>query len=229
MMEDKSNTLGIFHRAFPVHLPAEPIRFMTAEVNKIVDIDRLKYQKWVSKSESSVFTYGGQAFGYGIGMEKFADDGFSETQLVLKDSPQLAEGLLIEGLVDDARMRGRHYFGIYRNCCKIIPDTDFTVRNGYSIRIGYDIRAVHWDFSDETGFGLIVEPAWTIQRSSEPGHAVSGYLGAVERELLKVHGVSGADDYVMSFVYSHAEFALPCGGKARLEDAPIMVFTEAVD
>ncbi len=228
-MEDKGKTLGIFHRAFPVQLPAEPIRFMTAEVKKVADIDRLRYQKWVSKSESSVFTYGGQAFGYGTGMEKFADDGFYETRLVLKESPQLAEGLIIEGLVDDAQRKGRHYFGIYRNCCKMIPDSDFAVRAGYKIRIGYDIRAVHWDFSDETMFGLIIEPAWILRRTSEPGHAVSGYLGAVERELLKVHGVTAADDYIMNFVYSHTDFSLPCGGRARLEDVPVTVLTEQAE
>ena len=149
--------------------------------------------------------------------------------LVLKDSPELAEGLIIEGLVDDARTRGRHYFGIYRNCCKIIPDSDFTVRNGYRIRIGYDVRAVHWDLDDEIKFGLIIEPAWTISRTTSGGQAVSGYLGAVERELLKVHGVDSTEDYTLSFVYSHAQFLLPCGGKAQLQDDPATVFTETAD
>ncbi len=228
-MEESHKTLGIFHRAFPVQLPEEPIRFMTAEVNKVADIDRLKYQKWVSKSESSVFTYGGQAFGYGIGMEKFADDGFSETRLVLKDSPQLAEGLIVEGLVDDARSRGRHYFGIYRNRSKMIPDSDFTIRNDFRIKIGYDVRAVHWDFSDEVMFGLIIEPAWTIRRREMPGQPLSGYLGGVENELLQVHGINAADDYIMNFVCTHEEFLLPCGGKARLSDAPVTVFTETID
>jgi hypothetical protein len=228
-MKENGKTLGIFHRAFPVQLPAEPIRFMTADVKKVADIDRLKYQKWVSKSESSVFTYGGQAFGYGNGMEKFADDGFSETLLVLKDSPQLAEGLIIEGLVDDARDRGRHYFGIYRNCCKIIPDSDFTVLNGYSIRIGYDVRAVHWDFADEIKFGLIIEPAWTVTLASVPGHTAGRYLGPVERELLQIHGVNPSDDYIMNFVSSRSEFLLPCGGKARVEDLPVTVLTETAE
>ncbi len=228
-MEYKSKTLGNFHRAFPVILPDEPIRFMTAEVNKVTDIDRLKYQKWVSKSESSVFTYGGRAFGYGNGMEKFADDGFHETQLVLRDSPQLAEGLIIEALVDDARTRGRHYFGIYRNSCKIIPDSDFTIRNGYRVRVGYNIKAIHWDLEEGVRFGLLIEPAWTILKSQQHGHSVSGYLGAVERELLKIHGVSHTLDYIMPFVYSHSEFLLPCGGRARLEEEPVTVFAESAE
>lgn len=228
-MEDKSKTLGIFHRAFPVQLPEEPIRFMTADVKKVADIDRLKYQKWVSTSESSVITFGGQAFGYGNGMEKFADDGFSETRLVLRDSPRLAEGLIIEGLVDDARTRGRHYFGIYKNCCKMIPDSDFSVRNGYRIRVGHFIKAVHWNVDEETMFGVIIEPAWTVERSSVGDRTASAYPRAAERELLKIHGVDNFEDYIFSFVYSHAEFLLPCGGKARLEDEPITVFSEISD
>ena len=228
-MEDKSKTLGIFHRAFPVQLPEEPIRFMTAEVNKVTDIDRLKYQKWVSKSESSVLTYGGHAFGYGNGMEKFADDGFSETRLVLKDSPELAEGLIIEGLVDDARARGRHYFGIYRNCCKMIPDSDFVVRNGYSVKSGYYVRAVHWDFDEEVMFGLIVEPAWTMERTTRTAEIMGSRPDSVEKDLLKIHGVDGYEDLVLSFVYSHAEFMLPCGGKVRLSDEPVTVFGDVAE
>ncbi len=228
-MEDKSKTLGIFHRAFPVQLPEEPIRFMTAEVKKVTDIDRLKYQKWVSKSESSVFTSRGQAFGYGNGMEKFADDGFYETQLVLKDSPELAEGLIIEGLVDDARARGRHYFGIYRNCCKMIPESDFAVRNGCIVKSGYYVRAVHWDFEDEVMFGLIVEPAWTLERAMRSVDRARDDRASVEKDLLKIHGVDGYGDLVQSFVYSHAEFLLPCGGKAKLSDEPVTVFSNIAE
>ncbi len=228
-MEDKSKTLGIFHRAFPVQLPEEPIRFMTADVKKVADIDRLKYQKWVSKSESSVFTFGGRAFGYGNGMEKFADDGFSETRLVLRDSPELAEGLLIEGLVDDARARERHYFGIYRNCCKMIPDSGTILRNGYRVKIGYYVRAVHWDIEDEKMFGLIIEPAWTIEKGGVSVKSPEALALQVERDLLRVHGVDNFDDYVYSFVYSHADFLLPCGGTARLEDEPVTVFSDIGD
>ena len=229
MMEDKSKTLGIFHRAFPVQLPEEPITFMTAEVKKVADIDRLKYQKWVSKSESSVFTFGGRAFGYGNGMEKFADDGFSETKLVLRDSPELAEGLIIEGLVDEARTRERHYFGIYRNCCKMVPDSAFAVRNGYIVRIGHYIKAVHWDFEDEIMFGLIIEPTWTVERSTAPNQKTDGFTQVSETDFLKVHGVDNPDDWIFSFVYTHSEFVLPCGGKASIEDQPITVFSEIAD
>ena len=228
-MEDKSKTLGIFHRAFPVQLPEGPIRFMTADVKKVADIDRLKYQKWVSKSESSVFTFGGRALGYGNGMEKFADDGFSETELVLKDSPELAEGLIIEGLVDDARTRERHYFGIYRNCCKMVPDSEVTVRNGYTIKLGHYVKAVHWDIEDETMFGLIIEPTWTLERSTASERMAGGFAAVSEMELLKAHGVDNAIDVVFSFVYTHREFLLPCGGKARLGDEPITVFSEIAD
>ncbi|MCL4509968.1 MAG: hypothetical protein M1470_02710 [Bacteroidetes bacterium] len=229
MMEDRSNSLGIFHRAFPVQLPEEPIRFMTAQVKNVANIDNLKYQKWLSKSESSVFTLGEQAFGYGTGMEKFADDGFSETQLILKDSPQLAEGLIIEGLVDDARTRGRHYFGIYRNSCKMIPDDDCIVRGDFMIRIGYDVSAIHWNYEESTMFGLIIEPAWIIQRGKENGQSMSGYLGNAERELMKIHGVEPAEDYIMSFVDSHREFLLPCGGKAKLGSEAVTIFTEMAE
>lgn len=228
-MKDKGKTLGIFHRAFPVQLPEEPIRFMTAQVKNVADIDRLKYEKWLSKSESSVFTLGEQAFGYGTGMEKFADDGFSETQLVLKDSPQLAEGLIIEGLVDDARARGRHYFGIYRNCCKMIPDYDYIIRNDFMIRVGYDLRAVHWNHEDSAMFGLIIEPAWTIHRNMGKEEPSNGFSETIRKDLLRVHGVESADDYIMFFVDSHQEFLLPCGGMAKLENEAVMVFTEAAE
>jgi len=228
-MEDKSKTLGIFHRAFPVELPAGPIRFMTADVKKVTDLDRLRYQKWVSKSESSVFTFGGRAFGYGNGMERFADDGFSETKLLLKDSPELAEGLIVEGLVDDARTRERHYFGIYRNCCKMIPDSGFTVRNGYLIKIGYYVRAVHWELEEQTMFGLIIEPTWTIRRNDARSEMAVGCESVTENDLLRIHSADFSEDYALGFVYSHAEFVLPCGGKARLLDDPVTVFGEAAD
>ncbi len=229
MMKDKGNTLGIFHRAFPVQLPEEPIRFMTAQVKDVTDIDRLRYEKWLSKSESSVFTLGEQAFGYGTGMEKFADDGFSETQLVLKDSPQLAEGLIIEGLVDDARARGRHYFGIYRNCCKMIPDYDYFVRNNFTIRVGYDLTAVHWSHDESVMFGLIVEPSWTIHHLVAEGDPSNDLSEDTRRVLLRIHGVEHADDYITFFVDSHQKFPLPCGGMARLQSEPITVFTEAAE
>lgn len=228
-MKDKGNSLGIFHRAFPVQLPEEPIRFMTAQVKNVANIDSLRYQKWLSKSESSVFTFGEQAFGYGTGMEKFADDGFSETQLVLKDSPQLAEGLIIEGLVDDARTRGRHYFGIYRNCCKMIPDYDYIVRNDFIVRVGYDLKAVHWDFEDSIIFGLMIEPAWTIQRNMTKEESSDDFSEDIKRDLLRIHGVESADDYIKFFVDSHREFLLPCGGKARLGREAVTVFTEAAE
>ncbi len=225
-MNHKGNTLGVFHRAFPVELPDEPIRFMTAEVKNVADIDRLKYQKWLSKSESSVLTLGGQAFGYGIGMEKFADEGFSETQVVLKDSPALAEGLIIEGLIDDARTRGRHYFGIYRNCCKMVRDEIYAANNGYIVKIGYDIMAVHWTpASDSGGFGLLIEPAWTISRENTRRGPARAQTPEMEATLMSMHGILTAEDYVNAFVDAHREFLLPCGGKALVSDQPITIFT----
>ncbi len=228
-MKDKGSNVEVFRLAFPIQLPDRPIRFMTAEVKNVVNIDNLKYQKWLSKSESSVFTLGEQAFGYGTGMEKFADDGFWETRLVLKDSPQLAEGLIIEGLVDDARARGRSYFGIYRNSCKMIRDEDFIVRRKFLVRIGYDVRAVHWSLADEVWFGLIIEPAWMIQRIT----AESGLPGIpsanIEQELLSIHGVQPAGRYIASFVESHHTILLPCGGVARMGDRPVTVFKEMAE
>ncbi len=221
--------LGIFHRAFPVELPDGPIRFMTAEVKNVADIDRLRFEKWVSKSESSVFTLGELAFGYGNGMEKFADNGFSETQVILKDSPRLAEGLIIEGLVDDARTRGRHYFGIYRSCVKMISDSDYIVRNDFIIRVGYDLKAVHWNHEESTMFALIIEPSWTIQRLTGNKGTNYKFSPDFEVDLLSVHSVEPADDYIMSFVDSHREFLLPCGGKARLKPEPLTVFTETTE
>ncbi|MCL4540506.1 MAG: hypothetical protein M1469_10170 [Bacteroidetes bacterium] len=228
-MKDNGGFIGVFRRAFPVQLPEEPIRFMTAEVKNVVNIDDLKYQKWLSKSESSVFTLGEQAFGYGTGMEKFADDGFSETQVVLKDSPRLAEGLMIEALVDDARTTGRHYFGIYRNCCKMIRDDDYIVRGNFMVRIGYDLRALHWDFAGDVFFGLIIEPAWIIQRADAASKSSGISIRNVEEDLLRIHGVGSADEYVMSFVESHPAFLLPCGGVARLGNRPVTIFTETVE
>lgn len=225
-MKDKGSNAEVFRLAFPVQLPDKPIRFMKAEVKNVVNIDNLKYQKWLSKAESSVFTLGEQAFGYGTGMEKFADDGFWETTLVLKDSPELAEGLIIEGLVDDARARGRSYFGIYRNSCKMIRDEDYIVRGKFLVRIGYGLRAVHWSLADEVWFGLIVEPAWMIQRITAE-HVLPGVPSAdIEEELLGVHGVRPADRHIASFVKSHPTFPLPCGGMATLSDRPVTVFKE---
>jgi len=219
--------LGVFHRAFPVQLPREPIRFMTAEIKNVTDIDHLMYQKWVSKSESSVFTFGGQAFGYGNGMEDFANAGFYETQLTLRDSPQLAEGLIIEGLVDDARMQGRHYFGIFRNCCKMIADSSSFFVNGFKVRAGYDLTAVHWDHGDETTFGLIIGPAWIVERTMVHDIPYGGFP-EIESRLLEIHGVDRSDGYVGSFVDSHNEFALPCGGRAVISREPLTVFTESM-
>jgi len=235
-MKDKGNTLGIFHRAFPVQLPDEPIKFMTAQVKDVIDLDRLRYQKWISKSESSVFTLGELAFGYGTGMEKFADDGFSETRLVLRESPQLAEGLIIEGLVDDAKAKGRHYFGIYRNSCKMIRDDDTTILNGYVIKTGYNLTAVHWSIpsglegEESTRFGLIVEPAWTIQREGGREKLSSNLATGRNRdELLAIHCAGGSQEWISSFVDSHREFVLPCGGTAAIDDDPVIVFTDSPD
>lgn len=228
-MKDNGSNVEVFRLAFPVRLPQSPIRFMTAEVKNVINIDNLKYQKWLSKSESSVFTLGGQAFGYGTGMEKFADDGFWETKLVLKDSPELAEGLIIEGIVDDARARGRSYFGIYRNSCKMIRDEDFIVRGNFLVRIGYDVRAVHWNLADEVSFGLIIEPAWMIQRTT----GEKGYPGIpstdIEQELLSIHGIKTADRYIASFLESHHTIPLPCGGVASLSDRPVTVLKETAE
>ena len=228
-MKDNSGSIGVFRRAFPVQLPEGPIRFMKAEVKNVINIDDLKYQKWLSKSESSVFTLGEQAFGYGTGMEKFADDGFSETRVVLKDSPRLAEGLMIEALVDDARTKGRHYFGIYRNCCKMIRDDDYIVRGKFLVRIGYNLTALHWDFSGDVRFGLIVEPAWIIQRTAAASDSAGISASSIELDLLRIHGVESADKYIMSFVESHRSFLLPCGGTAKLADRPVTIFTETAE
>ncbi len=228
-MKDNGGNIGVFRRAFPVQLPDEPIRFMTAEVKNVMNIDDLRYQKWLSKSESSVFTLGEQAFGYGNGMEKYADDGFSETQVVLKDSPGLAEGLMIEALVDDARASGRHYFGIYRNYCKMIRDDHCIVRGDFMVRIGYGLRALHWDFAGDVFFGLVIEPAWIMQRSERAPETDVLSLPNAEQDLLRIHGVDSADDYIMSFVESHPTFPLPCGGIAKLSDQPVTIFTEKAD
>ena len=235
---------GIYLNVFPVEIPEDALTLMTAPRASFQDLRPLRHSLSEANTDAWVYADGDVVYGYGPDAASLETQGFQRSSLRLAEAPRLATRVIVEGVVNALRTEG--YEPLFRKGrWQVYHPSQFTGIAGGRVRVhrGYDLRAFFWKdiVADQLAFGLIVDIVWALRdNTNQPlnmhqirqqyGYGSTIAIGQVQGEYLPRSSRLNTEvarqrfqEHILPFVQSHSEFALPCGGRARLLSEPIRV------
>jgi len=229
---------GLYTNVFEVEVPEDPIQVMSAPAAAYPDLRRLREEISQNVRVCRVYRVRDRIFGYGEGRETLRAKSFKPTEIRLRDEPDLCKRLILEGFVDYLKGQGyRERSGMGR--VTLYEPKFYRKAAGGQIQVyrGYDLRTIWWRQDGETTFGMIVDVRWEIldrsgRRLSSPEIAqyrATRQVAQIQEEFLPTGQINTEvarlrlQNHILPFAHQHCRFSLPCGGEAKVSNAPIRV------
>lgn len=232
---------GIYTNIFPVTLSDPQVTVMVIERKNLKDLRSLEAE--IADSNVLLYARRNLVFGYGEDALTFLrGQGFSATQVSLKDEPELSAHLVIEGILSAALAKEfwqRKKFspkGVTGRTEIFRPQPAGMLSQGIQLFAGYDLRCSYYTTVDS--LGLVVDVIWAYQdrdgkplntRQMHERNAMNEAL-LIQEELLR--GTNRVNTqisqirmhkYLLPFAQEFRVFSLPCGGQAQLGSVPFPV------
>lgn len=234
---------GFYVNLFEVSFPDTPLEVMQVERSKYPDLRGLRRELAEKHAVVRVYSSHDVVYGYGEQAEDLVDYGFVKVAVSLKEIPEVASRMILEGLIERLTVDG--YQCQERKGKATVFDFRTPVlvtREGAKLFRGYDLRSLFlWDTASESlVFGIIVDVNYAYTDGQGTRLSTHELVARFGSEALQAMRQKQGDilpnrrinlevsrqrltEHILPFVQKYRSFPLPCGIEATLSVEPVRV------